>query len=63
MPTETHMRREVLEIPVAVDRLLTNGADDMRRAARALAELNPAFMISVARGSSDHAATYFKYAS
>lgn len=63
MSSETHMRREVLEIPAAVDRLLTNGADDMRRAARALADLNPAFMVSVARGSSDHAATYFKYAS
>ncbi len=63
MSSETHMRREVLDIPAAVDRLLTNGKDDMRRAARAVADLNPPFMISVARGSSDHAATYFKYAS
>ncbi|MGB7261730.1 MAG: SIS domain-containing protein [Albidovulum sp.] len=57
------MRREVLEIPAAVDRLLTFGNADMKRAAEALRERSPAFMVSVARGSSDHVATYFKYAS
>ncbi|MGB5837638.1 MAG: SIS domain-containing protein [Albidovulum sp.] len=57
------MRREVLEIPAAVDRLLTVGNADMKRAAEALRERSPAFMVSVARGSSDHVATYFKYAS
>lgn len=61
--TQTQMRREVLEIPSAVDRLLTNGADDIRRAADAIRARNPAFMVSVARGSSDHVATYLKYAS
>ena len=60
--TETQMRREVLEIPVAVERLLTNRADDIRAAAAALRDRDPAFMISVARGSSDHVATYLKYA-
>lgn len=59
---ETQMRREVLEIPVAVQRLLDHGGDDIRRAADAIRERNPAFMISVARGSSDHVATYLKYA-
>ncbi len=59
----TQMRQEVLEIPSAVDRLLTDGATDIKRAAGALRERNPSFMISVARGSSDHVATYFKYAS
>lgn len=63
MSSQSHMRREVLEIPAAVDRLLTNGAQDMKAAARSLAARDPAFMVSVARGSSDHAATYFKYAS
>lgn len=61
--TQTQMRREVLEIPSAVDRLLTNGADDIRRAADAIRERSPAYMVSVARGSSDHVATYLKYAS
>lgn len=62
-PPITQMRREVLEIPAAVDRLLTDGAADMKRTANALRERNPSFIISVARGSSDHVATYFKYAS
>ncbi len=60
---ETLMRREILEIPAAVDRLLTRGGKDMRLAADALRARDPAFVVSVARGSSDHAATYFKYAS
>jgi len=61
--TPTQMRQEILEIPTAVDRLLTHGADATARTALALRDLNPAFFISVARGSSDHVATYFKYAS
>jgi len=61
--TQTQMRREVLEIPVAVDRLLQQGGDDIRRAADAIRAKDPGFMVSVARGSSDHVATYLKYAS
>jgi glucosamine--fructose-6-phosphate aminotransferase (isomerizing) len=57
------MRREVLEISTAVETLLTDGQATMDLAASALAECDPSFMISVARGSSDHAATFFKYAS
>jgi len=60
---ETQMRREVLEIPAAVDRLLSNQSESVKQAARALQDRNPSFMISVARGSSDHVATYLKYAS
>lgn len=63
MPTDTCMRREILEIPDVVENLLVKGADDMRAAADALRDKDPAFFVSVARGSSDHAATYFKYAS
>lgn len=61
--TQTQMRREVLEIPAAVDRLLANGRADIRAAAHAIRDRDPAFMVSVARGSSDHVATYLKYAS
>jgi glucosamine--fructose-6-phosphate aminotransferase (isomerizing) len=57
----SHMRREVLEIPDMIDGLLTKGADDIKTAAAALHARDPAFMLSVARGSSDHATTYFKY--
>lgn len=63
MSAQTHMRREILEIPTAIETLLSQGAEDMRAAADALRDKDPAFFISVARGSSDHAATYFKYAS
>ena len=59
----TQMRQEIDEIPSAVDRLLTHGAADIKQAACGLRECNPIFLTSVARGSSDHAATYFKYAS
>jgi glutamine---fructose-6-phosphate transaminase (isomerizing) len=62
METETLMRREVAEIPDAVERLLTDGAGAMRAAAREVAARDPAFLMTVARGSSDHACTYVKYA-
>ena len=61
--SQTQMHREVLEIPVAADRLLTQGRDNIHRAAEAMRIRNPQFMVSVARGSSDHVATYLKYAS
>lgn len=59
----SHMRREVLEVPQAVDHLLRRGGDDIRRAAEAIRHRDPRYMISVARGSSDHVATNLKYAS
>lgn len=63
MSPTSHMRREIREIPDAVETLLQSGRANMNAAAEALAARDPAFMISVARGSSDHAATFFKYAS
>ena len=57
------MRKEVLEIPTAVDRLLKSGGDDIRRVADAIRARKPSYMVSVARGSSDHVATYLKYVS
>ncbi|MBX3597625.1 MAG: SIS domain-containing protein [Rhizobiaceae bacterium] len=56
------MRREVLEIPQAVARLLDRSAFEMERAGAGLRELNPNVLVSVARGSSDHAASYLQYA-
>ena len=61
--TQTQMRQEVLEIPQAAARLLDNQGDAVRAAADALRARNPGFLVSVARGSSDHVATYLKYAS
>ena len=59
---QTHMRREINEIPEAVGRLLEQSAADLSAAGRALRERDPAFLVTIARGSSDHAATFIKYA-
>lgn len=59
----TLMRQEILEIPAAVERLLTNGQTAIESTARAARQVNPGFLLCVARGSSDHACTYLKYVS
>lgn len=59
---QTHMRREINEIPSAVARLIDGQRDEISAAGQALKAKNPAFLVTVARGSSDHAATFFKYA-
>ncbi|RFC69639.1 SIS domain-containing protein [Mesorhizobium denitrificans] len=56
------MRREVLEIPQAVARLLDHSAKDMQRAGEELRAVDPRVLVSVARGSSDHAASFLQYA-
>lgn len=58
----TQMRREVLEIPEAVDRLLSQGTATIADIARSAAATNPRFAVTVARGSSDHVCTFLKYA-
>ena len=62
MTTQTHMRLEIDEIPEAVARLLERSAADFKSAGLALREKDPAFLVTIARGSSDHAATFIKYA-
>ncbi len=59
---ETHMAREVAEIPQATQRFLTESAAQIQAAAAAMRQANPNLIVTVARGSSDHAATYLKYA-
>lgn len=59
----TRMRREIDEIPAAVDRLLSHGQQDIATIAKVARTLDPAFLTTVARGSSDHVCTYLKYAS
>lgn len=63
MPEITQMRREIEEIPEVVERLLREGEDAISRSAREIRDISPTFLLSVARGSSDHACTYLKYAS
>ncbi|AYM60974.1 SIS domain-containing protein [Agrobacterium fabrum] len=58
----THMRKEIDEAPEAAARLLEGSASEIAAAGLALREKDPAFLITIARGSSDHAATFIKYA-
>jgi len=57
----THMMREIAEIPEATSRLLDQSGDALKEAGQALRGLDPAFLTTVARGSSDHAAAFLKY--
>jgi len=63
MTAQTHMYREIREIPDATRRLLGQGREAIEAAADDLRQSAPLFISTVARGSSDHAATFFKYAS
>lgn len=56
------MRNEIEEIPFAIERLLNDQENNIPKAAAALRDLDPKFITTVARGSSDHAAAYLKYA-
>ncbi len=58
----THMRKEVAEIPEAIQRFLTLSGGAAGEAAEALKLKNPALIATIGRGSSDHAATFLKYA-
>lgn len=58
----TFMRREIEEIPAAVGRLLTDGDAMLRQAGDLIRNKNPDVLVTGARGSSDHAATYLAYA-
>ncbi|MFN4129957.1 MAG: SIS domain-containing protein [Paracoccaceae bacterium] len=60
--TQTHMAREVAEIPAAAARFLAQTGPAVQAAAQAMQKLDPGLIVTVARGSSDHAATYLKYA-
>ncbi len=58
----TNMRREIDEIPDAAARLLDRSAKALSAAGAALRAKDPAFLVTIARGSSDHAALFLKYA-
>jgi glucosamine--fructose-6-phosphate aminotransferase (isomerizing) len=59
---QTNMRREINEIPEAAARVLERSASAIAVAGKALRERDPQFFVTVARGSSDHAALFLKYA-
>ena len=58
----SHMAREVREIPLVSRRFLAESRDALTEAAAAMRGVDPGLIVTVARGSSDHAATYLKYA-
>lgn len=58
----TIMRGEINEIPQACARLLDNRQALLAQAGNVLRERNPAVVATIARGSSDHAAHFLKYA-
>ena len=62
MNATTHMRREIAEIPEATARLLEGSAKELAETGLHLKRAQPRFVTTVARGSSDHAASFLKYA-
>ncbi|WP_304617665.1 SIS domain-containing protein [Paracoccus sp. (in: a-proteobacteria)] len=60
--TQSHMASEVAEIPQAAARFLDRSREALARTAAALRDRDLALVATVARGSSDHAASYLKYA-
>jgi glucosamine--fructose-6-phosphate aminotransferase (isomerizing) len=62
MMKETHMAREIAEIPEATARFLADSRAAVAETAARMRALDPSLIVTVARGSSDHAATYLKYA-
>lgn len=62
MIAETHMWREIAEIPQAAARLLDGSGKVLAEAGRGIRARDPRFIVTVARGSSDHAAAFLKYA-
>jgi glutamine---fructose-6-phosphate transaminase (isomerizing) len=62
MSQKTFMRLEVEEIPNAVQRFLDNSQEQLEKAGAALREKNPVMVATIARGSSDHASSFIKYA-
>lgn len=59
--TATMMFTEAAQSPEVVQLQLERNADTVERIGRKLRQLKPGFILTCARGSSDHAATYAKY--
>jgi glutamine---fructose-6-phosphate transaminase (isomerizing) len=58
----TLMRAEIDEIPRAAGRLLEGSKESLARIEAAVRVQSPRFLATIARGSSDHAAGFLKYA-
>lgn len=60
-PELSNMRLEIEEIPEAIDRLLTRSGDQIADLAETVTQIDPKFLITIARGSSDHCCGYLNY--
>ncbi|MBD8891231.1 SIS domain-containing protein [Roseibium litorale] len=60
--TQSHMLQEVHEIPDALERLFSKSAGALSACGAQFRELDPAVVVTIARGTSDHAAGFLKYA-
>jgi glutamine---fructose-6-phosphate transaminase (isomerizing) len=58
----SRMRREIDEIPQAAQRLIEGSTMEVEAIGARLRETDPVFIATIARGSSDHAAAFLKYA-
>lgn len=58
---KTQMAQEIAQIPEVVSRQLAIGMPLYRETGKRLQMLEPTLFVTNARGSSDHAAMYFKY--
>jgi glucosamine--fructose-6-phosphate aminotransferase (isomerizing) len=58
----TYMRMEIDEIPDAAQRLLDGSSASLAESGARLKRLQPVMVATIARGSSDHAAAFLKYA-
>lgn len=55
------LAREIAEIPSVASRQIAEGLDHYREVGERLQRLAPRYLVTCARGSSGHAATYLKY--
>jgi len=62
MTNQTHMRHEIEAIPEVVATFLDQSGPVLNAAATALKARDPLLVATIARGSSDHASAYLKYA-
>lgn len=59
--TSTIMRQEALEVPDLISRQLNENKALCQTLAKTLRSLNPSFIVTVGRGTSDHAGVFAKY--
>ena len=58
---QSHMAKEIAEIPDVIEKQLEKGLNLYIAEGKRIAEMNPPFLVTCARGSSDFAAMFLKY--